>query len=72
MKHLFTIREMSKLFGINMRTLRYYDSIGILKPEYTDRQTGYRYYSAKQFEQLNNIPGICGRCICRWRRYPRC
>ena len=45
MKHLFTIGEMSKLFGINIRTLRYYDSIGLLRTEYTDPDTGYRYYS---------------------------
>lgn len=55
MKHLFTIGEMSKLFGINIRTLRYYDSIGLLHPEYTDPDTGYRYYSSKQFESLNTI-----------------
>ena len=32
MKELFTIGEMAKLFGVNIRTLRYYDEIGILCP----------------------------------------
>ena len=55
MKNLFTIGEMAELFGINIRTLRYYDGIGILRPETTDPETGYRYYSTRQFERLNTI-----------------
>lgn len=55
MKNLFTIGEMAELFGINIRTLRYYDEIGILHPEATDPDTGYRYYSTRQFERMNTI-----------------
>ena len=55
MKELFTIGEMAGLFGMNVRTLRYYDETGILTPEHTDNKTGYRYYSTKQFERLNTI-----------------
>lgn len=55
MKDLFTIGEIAALFSINIRTLRYYDEYGILKPERTDPQTGYRYYSTRQFERLNTI-----------------
>ena len=55
MKDLFTIGEVAKLFGLNIRTLRYYDDIGLLKPEYVDDQTNYRYYSTGQFERLNTI-----------------
>ena len=55
MNHLIKIGEMAKLFGVNIRTLRYYDDIGILKAAYTDEKTGYRYYSIEQFEQLNVI-----------------
>ena len=55
MKDLFTIGEVSKLFHTNIRTLRYYDSIGLLKPTMVDEQTGYRYYSTKDFERLNTI-----------------
>ncbi len=54
-KILFSIGEMAKLFGINIRTLRYYDEIGILKPEYINKETNYRYYSTNQFERLNTI-----------------
>ena len=45
-KNLFTIGEMGGLFRTNIRTLRYYDDIGLLKPEVVDPKTGYRYYSA--------------------------
>ena len=55
MKNLFTIGEIAELFGVNIRTLRYYDEIGILHPEVTDPQSGYRYYSTRQFERLNSI-----------------
>jgi len=55
MKRLFSIGEMAKLFGINVRTLRYYDQEGLLRPVRTDPETGYRYYCVEQFEQLNTI-----------------
>lgn len=55
MRGLFTIGEMSRLFGLNVRTLRYYDSIGLLRPEHVDERTGYRRYSTRQFERLNTI-----------------
>lgn len=52
---LFQIGEVSKLFHISVSILRYYDKIGLVKPEYTDSDTGYRYYSTRQFECLNTI-----------------
>ncbi len=38
------IGEFSKLTGVSIRTIRYYDEIGLLKPEFVDEQSGYRYY----------------------------
>lgn len=52
---LFRIGDVSKLFHISIGILRHYDKIGLLKPEYTDPDTGYRYYSTRQFECLNTI-----------------
>lgn len=51
----YTIGEMAQLFHMNIRTLRYYDERGILKPEYVNQDTNYRYYSTNQFERLNAI-----------------
>jgi len=55
MNELFLIGEISKLFNINSKTLRYYDELDLFKPQLIDNKTGYRYYSSNQFEQLNTI-----------------
>lgn len=55
MKSLLKIGDIAKLFDINIRTLRYYDEINLLKPDFVDEQTGYRYYAIEQFEKLNTI-----------------
>ncbi|MCM3781777.1 MerR family transcriptional regulator [Neobacillus mesonae] len=55
MNNLFMIGEISKLFQIDIRTLRYYDEIDLFKPAEVEINTGYRYYSIDQFEQLNTI-----------------
>ena len=54
-KNKFSIGEMSKLHNTTIKTLRYYDEIGLLKPIQIDENNGYRYYSTEQFEQLNTI-----------------
>lgn len=46
---LFTIGEVSKIKNISIDALRHYDKIGLLKPEYVDEKTNYRYYGANQF-----------------------
>ena len=46
---LFRIGELSKIFHLPVKTLRYYSDIGLLVPAYTDSDTGYRYYSVDQF-----------------------
>lgn len=55
MKDYYSIGEMSKLFGLNIRTLRYYDKVDLLKPAYIDEKTHYRYYTVDQFEIMNSI-----------------
>lgn len=52
---MFLIGEISKLFQMDVRTLRYYDEIDLFKPAHVDERTGYRYYTIEQFEQLNTI-----------------
>jgi len=52
---MFRIGEFSIIAQVSGRLLRYYDEIGLLSPEYTDPQTGYRYYSAGQLPRLNRI-----------------
>jgi len=52
---MFRIGEFSLIAQVSGRLLRYYDEIGLLSPEHTDPQTGYRYYSAGQLPRLNRI-----------------
>ena len=54
-RSLFSIGEAAKLFHLSVSTLRHYENAGLLTPEYTDPDTGYRYYSVRQFEVLNTI-----------------
>ena len=52
---LYRIGEFSKLTGIPIRTLRYYDSIDLFKPSEVDLFTSYRYYKEKQVKDLELI-----------------
>lgn len=54
-KELFQIGEVAKLFHLSVGSLRHYEKMGLLQPEYIDSETGYRYYSTRQFECLNTI-----------------
>ena len=55
MNDLFSIGELSKFQNISKQTLIYYDKIGLFKPDYVDKTTGYRYYSAEQIDYLDTI-----------------
>ncbi len=49
-----TVNEVSKLTGVSIRTLQYYDKIGLLKPtKYTE--SGYRLYDDTALERLQQI-----------------
>lgn len=49
-----TVKDVSEITGISIRTLRYYDEIGLLKPtELTE--AGYRLYDNKALEKLQEI-----------------
>lgn len=52
---LFRIGDVANLFHLSVGTLRHYEKTGLLHPEYIDPDTGYRYYSTRQFECLNTI-----------------
>lgn len=48
----YTIGEMAKVCGISARQLRYYDQIGVIRPNYRNPDNGYRYYTEDQIELL--------------------
>lgn len=49
------IGEFAKRYGVTERLLRYYDTIGLLKPDEVDRFSGYRTYSEASGERLKQI-----------------
>ena len=51
---MMTVHEVSELAGVSIRTLQYYDKIGLLHPTgYTD--AGYRLYDDADLERLQHI-----------------
>ncbi|MBM7648096.1 DNA-binding transcriptional MerR regulator [Bacillus ectoiniformans] len=50
---MYTISELAKEFALTTRTIRYYEELGLLKPERTSN--GKRIYSKKEFAVLKLI-----------------
>lgn len=53
-EHVYSIGQLSAATGVTVRTLRYYDELGILSPT-TIAPTGYRYYDATALLRLQQI-----------------
>ena len=49
------IKEFSRFTGVSVRTLHYYDEIGLLKPSHVDKSTGYRYYDEQSLLRMQEI-----------------
>lgn len=50
----FTTKKLADIAGISVRTLHYYDEIGLLKPQYR-HDNGYRYYGEEEVILLQQI-----------------
>ena len=50
----YTVKKLALLSGISIRTLRFYDAIGLLKPAYYGNNN-YRYYEEEQILMLQQI-----------------
>ena len=53
--NMFRIGDFSKLSKTSIKTLRYYDEIGLLRPEYVDSENGYRFYTTEQLLKIHKI-----------------
>ena len=49
------IKEFAEITGVSVRTLHYYDEIGLLMPAFVDKTTGYRFYDEKSFLRMQEI-----------------
>ena len=50
----YTVRQVADLSGVSVRTLHFYDEMGLLKPAYVS-ESGYRYYLEPQLLTLQQI-----------------
>jgi DNA-binding transcriptional MerR regulator/effector-binding domain-containing protein len=51
----FSIGEFSQITGLSVKTLRFYDEKGLLKPAHVDANTGYRFYNAASVDRARMI-----------------
>ena len=55
MKYL-RIGNFSNVVGISVKTIRFYEEKGLIKPAYIDKYTGYTYYDEKKHRtNINDI-----------------
>ena len=52
---MYKIGDFSSMSKTTIKTLRYYEKVGLLKPVYVDLNTGYRYYETNQLIDLSKI-----------------
>ena len=52
---MYKIGDFSKIVGIPIRTLRFYDQYKVLQPSVVDNFTGYRYYSEENINKCEMI-----------------
>ncbi len=52
---MLKIGDFSKLAKVTIKTLRYYDEAGVLKPIHVNSDNGYRYYSLEQMYIIDRI-----------------
>ncbi|HEL1828595.1 TPA: MerR family transcriptional regulator [Streptococcus suis] len=54
MNENWTVKQVSQLTGLTVRTLHHYDQIGLLKPAFV-AENGYRYYNQENLARLQEI-----------------
>ena len=52
---MIRIGDFSRLSRVSVKTLRYYDELGLIKPVHVDSVSGYRYYAPEQYQQLTRV-----------------
>lgn len=52
---MYTIGELSQAAQVTVKTIRYYQELGILSPVKIDDETGYRYYDNSSYDRISSI-----------------
>lgn len=55
MGEYLSIGQMAKLNNVSVQSLRHYEKLGLMVPSYINHDTGYRYYSMKDFATIDLI-----------------
>ncbi|QWU16185.1 DNA-binding transcriptional regulator, MerR family [Paenibacillus sophorae] len=55
---MLKISAFSKLTRVSVKTLRFYDNLGLLKPAVVDENNGYRYYTEEQLLTVKRIVAL--------------
>src|SRR5260370_19246128 len=55
---MWSIGEFSKISGLSIKTLRFYQEKGLLMPASVDDSSGYRYYDAANLEKAQVIAAL--------------
>lgn len=64
MKTLFSIGDVSKIYGLSVQALRHYHKIGLVVPKHIDQHTGYRYYTFEQFQFISRLKYLQSLGLC--------
>ena len=52
---MIKIGNFAKMFDVSIKTIRFYEEKGLLKPSLVDIYTGYRYFDEKNIEEMKTI-----------------
>ena len=60
---MIKIGELSKLSGVSIQTIRFYEEKGLICPVMVDRWTNYRYYDESGVARLREIAHLKELCF---------
>lgn len=52
---MIKIGDFANMFGVSIKTIRFYEEKKLLKPAYVDIYTGYRYFDEKNIDEMSKI-----------------
>ena len=52
---MLKIGQFAKIFGVSIKTIRFYEEKNLLKPAYIDNFSGYRYYDDSNIQTMKKI-----------------
>ena len=57
-KSIYLIKDLSRLSGLSVYTIKYYLKLGLIKEVSRSQETNFRYFDDSTLEQLNKIIGL--------------